>query len=145
MKNVTLSAEDELIEQARQIARAKYTTLNKLFGNACWSIRRGKAICGTPIGSAGGTQVLARRDEWALERFWTRRSGQLSGDSGVPECRADEVRGSSYHRAGAAVYRRGIPAAVRGPAIDGAVQRCPRHPFPSPPLLVRFTDCRGRG
>ena len=31
MKNVTLSAEEELIEQARQIARAKHTTLNQAF------------------------------------------------------------------------------------------------------------------
>jgi hypothetical protein len=31
MKNVTLSAEEELIEQARQVARASRTTLNQAF------------------------------------------------------------------------------------------------------------------
>jgi len=31
MKNVTLSASEELIEQARQIALAKHTTLNQAF------------------------------------------------------------------------------------------------------------------
>jgi len=31
MKNVTLSADEDLIEQARQIARAKHTTLNQAF------------------------------------------------------------------------------------------------------------------
>ena len=31
MKNVTLSAEDHLIEQARQVARAQHKTLNAAF------------------------------------------------------------------------------------------------------------------
>jgi hypothetical protein len=31
MKNITMSASEELIEQARQIARAKQTTLNQAF------------------------------------------------------------------------------------------------------------------
>jgi hypothetical protein len=31
MKNVTLSASEDLIEQARQVARAKHTTLNQAF------------------------------------------------------------------------------------------------------------------
>ncbi len=31
MKNVTLSAEDHLIEQAREVARANRTTLNQAF------------------------------------------------------------------------------------------------------------------
>jgi hypothetical protein len=31
MKNVTLSASEDLIEQAREIARAKHTTLNQAF------------------------------------------------------------------------------------------------------------------
>jgi hypothetical protein len=31
MKNVTLSAEEHLIEQARQIAQARHTTLNEAF------------------------------------------------------------------------------------------------------------------
>ncbi len=31
MKNVTLSAEDHLIEQARELARANHTTLNQAF------------------------------------------------------------------------------------------------------------------
>lgn len=31
MKNVTLSADEDLIERARQIARAKHTTLNQAF------------------------------------------------------------------------------------------------------------------
>jgi hypothetical protein len=31
MKNVTLTASEELIERARQVARAKHTTLNQAF------------------------------------------------------------------------------------------------------------------
>jgi hypothetical protein len=31
MKNITLSAEESLIEQARSVARARKTTLNQLF------------------------------------------------------------------------------------------------------------------
>lgn len=31
MRNITLSVEEDLIEQARQIARAKHTTLNQAF------------------------------------------------------------------------------------------------------------------
>jgi hypothetical protein len=31
MKNITLSAEDHLIEQARQIARVQHKTLNQMF------------------------------------------------------------------------------------------------------------------
>ena len=33
MKNITLSAEEPLIEQARAVARARKTTLNQLFRN----------------------------------------------------------------------------------------------------------------
>ncbi len=33
MKNITLSADEELIEQARATARAQRTTLNQLFRN----------------------------------------------------------------------------------------------------------------
>ena len=31
MKNITLSAEDNLIEQARQVARVQHKTLNQMF------------------------------------------------------------------------------------------------------------------
>jgi predicted transcriptional regulator len=31
MRNITLSAEDELIDRARQVARQKHTTLNEAF------------------------------------------------------------------------------------------------------------------
>jgi hypothetical protein len=31
MKNITLSAEDSLIEQARQVARVQHKTLNQMF------------------------------------------------------------------------------------------------------------------
>ena len=54
MKNVTLSADDDLIEQARQIARAQRTTLNAAFRE--WLLQYT-----AQVGAARELEALAER------------------------------------------------------------------------------------
>ena len=44
MKNITLSADDKLIEAARERARAEQTTLNEQFRGAGWQIMCDRSI-----------------------------------------------------------------------------------------------------